>query len=118
MRLAVCQQRPFAVSYVAGVSSIHLHNAPRGANGPVILDVVQDAGGDINGLLDQRQVLIDQVNQLVPVNVVARDNNRVSLYSDGGLILLEGSAAEFAFSVTGNTKQNTGINVFTTILRW
>ena len=34
---------------VAGVSSIHLHNAPRGANGPVILDVVQDAGGDING---------------------------------------------------------------------
>ena len=34
---------------VAGVSAIHLHNAPRGANGPVILDVVQDAGGDING---------------------------------------------------------------------
>ncbi len=68
------------------------------------IPAVENAGGDINGLLDQRQVLIDQVNQLVPVNVVARDNNRVSLYSDGGLILLEGSAAEFAFSVTGNTK--------------
>ncbi|MEM9213343.1 MAG: spondin domain-containing protein [Cyanobacteria bacterium P01_F01_bin.150] len=35
---------------VAGVSSIHLHNAPAGTNGPVILDVVQDAGGDVNGL--------------------------------------------------------------------
>lgn len=35
---------------VAGVSSIHLHNAPAGTNGPVILDVIQDAGGDVNGL--------------------------------------------------------------------
>lgn len=35
---------------VAGVSSIHLHNAPAGVNGPVITDIVQDAGGDINGV--------------------------------------------------------------------
>lgn len=34
---------------VAGVSSIHIHNAPRGVNGPVVQDVVQDAGGDVNG---------------------------------------------------------------------
>ena len=34
---------------VAGVSSIHLHNAPAGTNGPVITDIVQDAGGDVNG---------------------------------------------------------------------
>ena len=34
---------------VAGVSSIHLHNAPAGENGPVITDIVQDAGGDVNG---------------------------------------------------------------------
>ena len=34
---------------VAGVSSIHLHNAPAGQNGPVITDIVQDAGGDVNG---------------------------------------------------------------------
>lgn len=68
------------------------------------IPAVQNAGGDINGLLDRRQVLIDQVNELIPVNVVARDNNRVSLYSDGGLILLEGRAAEFTFTTTGNTK--------------
>ncbi|KIC08960.1 hypothetical protein RA19_16785 [Leisingera sp. ANG-M1] len=35
---------------VAGVSAIHLHNAPAGQNGPVITDIVQDAGGDANGL--------------------------------------------------------------------
>ncbi|MEM8820890.1 MAG: spondin domain-containing protein [Pseudomonadota bacterium] len=34
---------------VAGVSSIHLHNAPAGTNGPVITDIVQDAGGDVTG---------------------------------------------------------------------
>ncbi|MEX0282836.1 MAG: spondin domain-containing protein, partial [Arenibacterium sp.] len=35
---------------VAGVSSIHVHNAPAGINGPVITDIIQDAGGDVNGL--------------------------------------------------------------------
>ncbi|WP_299850104.1 spondin domain-containing protein [uncultured Roseovarius sp.] len=35
---------------VAGVSAIHLHNAPAGQNGPVITDIVQDAGGDTTGI--------------------------------------------------------------------
>lgn len=65
---------------------------------------IKASGGDINALLDQRQVLIDQVNELIPVNVVARENDRVSLYSDSGLILLEGQAAEFSFTTTGETK--------------
>ena len=34
---------------VAGVSSIHIHNAEAGVNGPVIVDVVQGAGGDVDG---------------------------------------------------------------------
>ncbi len=34
---------------VAVFSAIHIHNAPRGTNGPVVQDVVQDAGGDVNG---------------------------------------------------------------------
>ncbi|MBT9311139.1 beta strand repeat-containing protein [Leptothoe kymatousa] len=34
---------------VAGLSAIHIHQGARGTNGPVILDVVQDAGGDTNG---------------------------------------------------------------------
>lgn len=37
------------------------------------------------------------------MNVIARDNDRISLYSDGGLILLDSSAAEFSFSQTGDT---------------
>ena len=40
----------------------------------------------------------------MPVNVVPRANDQISLYSDGGLILLEGKAAEFSFTTTGDTK--------------
>ncbi|WP_170786396.1 flagellar hook-associated protein FlgK [Ruegeria lacuscaerulensis] len=68
------------------------------------IPAVKYVGGDIGALLDQRQVLIDQVNQILPVNVVPRANDQVSIYSDGGLILLEGSAAEFSYTTTGDTK--------------
>lgn len=68
------------------------------------IPAIRNSGGDIGALLDQRQVLIDQVNELVPVNVIARDNDQVSLYADGGLILLEGTAVEFGFATTGETK--------------
>ena len=68
------------------------------------IPAIQNSGGDIGALLDQRLVLINQVNTLIPVNVVPRANDQVSLYSDGGLILLEGKASEFTFSTTGETK--------------
>ncbi|SDX69066.1 flagellar hook-associated protein 1 FlgK [Ruegeria halocynthiae] len=67
------------------------------------IPAIRNSGGDIGALLDQRQILIDQVNELVPVNAIARDNDQVSLYSDGGLILLEGTAAAFSFTTTGDT---------------
>ncbi|KIC46285.1 flagellar hook protein FlgK [Ruegeria sp. ANG-S4] len=68
------------------------------------LPAIRNGGGDIGAFLDQRQVLIDRVNELIPVNVVARENDRVSLYAEGGLILLEGSAAQFSFTTTGDTQ--------------
>ncbi len=47
--LSVTGIAPSDLLPVAGVSSIHLHNAAAGANGPVITDLIQDAGGDVNG---------------------------------------------------------------------
>ena len=47
--LTVSGLAPSDLLPVAGVSSIHIHNAPAGQNGPVITDVIQDAGGDVNG---------------------------------------------------------------------
>jgi len=67
------------------------------------IPAIRNSGGDVGAFQDQRQALIDTVNELIPVNAVARQNDQISLYSDGGLILLEGSAAEFSVSTTGDT---------------
>lgn len=60
-------------------------------------------GGATTGLLDQRQMLIDEINQIVPVNVVARDHGQVALYTDGGAILLDGPAATLSFTPVRDT---------------
>ncbi|MQQ08168.1 flagellar hook-associated protein FlgK [Epibacterium sp. SM1979] len=55
------------------------------------------SGQDPVGLLDQRDQVIDEINKIVPVKVVERDNNQVALFSEGGEILLEGTASQFSF---------------------
>jgi flagellar hook-associated protein 1 FlgK len=57
-------------------------------------------GSGAEALMDQRQNIIDQVNEILPVRVVQRDRGQVALYSDGGVILLDGSAAQLAFTQT------------------
>ena len=58
------------------------------------------AGYDINSLVDQRQVIIDQISEYVPVKEIQRDGNMVSLYTTGGAILLESKAADLGFTTT------------------
>ena len=60
-------------------------------------------GNGVAALLDQRQMLLDEINQIVPVNVVDRDRGQVALYTDGGAILLDGPAAELSFSPVRDT---------------
>jgi flagellar hook-associated protein 1 len=61
------------------------------------------SGGETAGLLDQRQILIDDINRIVPVNVVERDHGKIALYTDGGAILLDGSAASLSFTPVRDT---------------
>ncbi|WP_299404842.1 CHRD domain-containing protein [Acaryochloris sp. IP29b_bin.148] len=78
---------------VAGFSAIHLHNAPAGVNGPVILDVVQDAGGDITGLAQAPGVDTGDGNVFTEIietdtlaaieNVVGSNDNDVILAAAG-----------------------------------
>ncbi len=55
---------------------------------------------DILTLQDERQLLIDQVAEIVPVRVISRDRGVVGLYTDGGAILLDGPAPELTFNKT------------------
>lgn len=56
------------------------------------------AGYDSSALVDQRQTIIDEISQIIPVKEVARDHGMVSLYTPGGAILLESKAADIEFS--------------------
>lgn len=70
-------------------------------------------GETVASLADQRQALIDELNRIVPVNVVDRPGGQVALYSDDGAILLDGSAVEIGYTpatmVTAGMTAETGM---------
>lgn len=56
---------------------------------------------DSSSLVDQRQQLIDTVASIIPLREVATENGRVTLYSTGGAVLLDGKPAKLEFSSVG-----------------
>ena len=58
------------------------------------------AGNDTTALQDQRQLLIDDIAEIVPVSEVSRDLGAVALFTSGGAILLDGNATELDFTTT------------------
>lgn len=59
------------------------------------------SGRDATGLMDQRQKVIDNITQILPVREVARDGGKVALFTTGGAMLVDGSAATFGFTPVG-----------------
>ncbi len=57
-------------------------------------------GSSIASLQDQRQLAIDQLSEFIPVNQVPRDNGAVALFTSGGAILLDGTAATLGFTTS------------------
>ena len=57
----------------------------------------QSRGGSSPALLDQRQLVLDTIGAIVPISVVPRDNGAVAVYTDGGAILLDITAATIGF---------------------
>ncbi|MEO0518472.1 MAG: spondin domain-containing protein [Cyanobacteria bacterium P01_A01_bin.116] len=88
---------------VAGVSSIHLHNAPAGENGPVILDVIQDAGGDINGIVENGPGDGNVFNEVVE-NLTLTSIENVNGSNDGDTLTFNGAAANV---INGNDGDDT-----------
>ena len=84
---------------VAGVSSIHIHNAPAGTNGAVITDVIQNAGGDVNG--NAVNALFDSGDGNVFVEAFESDNDIIS-GGDGDDILSGGEGDDILRGNAGN----------------
>lgn len=59
---------------------------------------VSISGLDTSALKDLRQVLIDEISEMVPLREVPRDNGKVALFSEGGVVLVDGPAVEIEFS--------------------
>ncbi|WP_299847446.1 flagellar hook-associated protein FlgK [uncultured Roseovarius sp.] len=57
-----------------------------------------DGGNTMAALQDQRQLAIDQLSEFVPVQQIPRDNGAVALFTPGGAILLDSTAAELDFT--------------------
>lgn len=57
-------------------------------------------GRDPSSLLDTRQKAIDSISEMVPLRSVARDDGVVALFTQGGAILVDGTAAELSFMPT------------------
>lgn len=58
----------------------------------------QALGRDANGLIDQRQQLIDSIASVVPLREIPREGGKVALYAPDGMALLDGRAAVFSFT--------------------
>lgn len=60
------------------------------------------AGHDIAALHDERQAIIDQIADIVPLRIVPRDAGRVSIFTAEGAVLLDGlTPAELSFEAAG-----------------
>ncbi len=55
-------------------------------------------GADVSALQDQRQQLIDMVNENIPVRELQRDNGKVDLMTPEGVFLLAGTARTVEFT--------------------
>ncbi len=59
------------------------------------------SGSDPSSLMDQRQRLIDQISDLVPLQEIPRDDGRITLLTANGTMLVGQHAARFEFEPTG-----------------
>ncbi|KAA2315531.1 flagellar hook-associated protein FlgK [Pseudooceanicola sediminis] len=60
----------------------------------------RNTGGQTASLMDHRQAVIDELSEIVPVIEAPRGNDTLALYTPGGAILIDGTAATLGFSRT------------------
>ena len=65
-------------------------------------DIVQLnlSGDDPSGLIDARQVVLDDISAIVPIRLMPRDNGAVAVMTTSGEVMLDGPAADYGFVST------------------
>lgn len=62
------------------------------------ITTARNAGHPTASIQDQRQRVIDQLAEFVPLRLAPRDNGNVAIFTPGGATLLDGSPAELSFT--------------------
>ncbi len=67
------------------------------------VDIRLQAGkrNSTNGLKDERQRLVDQISDIIPIKVYTRKNDQIAITTRGGESLLEGVPSHFSFQPAG-----------------
>ncbi len=68
------------------------------------------SGQDISALEDQRQRLVDQISQRIPIRIVRREYGDVMLLTSEGVTLLDGKAAQISFQAASAIGPSTFYN--------
>jgi len=89
------------------LSAIHLHNAPAGQNGPVLQDIIVDAGGSPTdfSVLSETDVIAEnvEVDQLISIeNVVLSENDDVLNPGSGSQSVDGGAGNDVLLGGAGN----------------
>ena len=58
------------------------------------------SGRNVSALEDQRQSSVDRVNAIIPIRQAKTDNGEIAIFSNGGEVLLNGTARLLQFSQT------------------
>lgn len=58
------------------------------------------SGRNVSALEDQRQSAVDRVNAIIPIRQTKADNGEIAIFSQGGVVLLNGSARTLEFTQT------------------
>ncbi|MDA7427663.1 flagellar hook-associated protein FlgK [Primorskyibacter aestuariivivens] len=70
------------------------------------ISVRSRVGSDTASLEDLRQGILDDLSSITPIRVLQRDHDAVAVVTKGGLVLVEGTAAEIQFNATSTVTEH------------
>lgn len=69
-----------------------------------------NGGQDFSSLLDQRQQLINEISEIIPVREIPRSNGAIDLITQEGVFLIAGTPREIQFLPTGTISPDLSFN--------
>jgi Ca2+-binding RTX toxin-like protein len=94
------------------LSAIHLHNAPAGQNGPVLQDIIVDAGGATDGSTADGDVIneVTEVDQLISIeNIILSENDDIVNPAAGNQSIDGGAGDDVLFGGAGSDTISGGL---------